>query len=47
MSRILYRKRMRKIALETEILKYSPSKSKDVMLMGVCGEQCLNTSLAW
>jgi hypothetical protein len=37
MSRILYKKKMRKIALETEILGYSLLKSKDVILMEVCG----------
>jgi hypothetical protein len=37
MSRILYREKIREIALETGILGYSPSKSKNVILMGVCG----------
>jgi hypothetical protein len=37
MSRILYRERMREIALGTRILRYSLSKSKNVILMGVCG----------
>jgi hypothetical protein len=36
MSRILYRERMRKIALVTGILGYNPLKSKDVILIRVC-----------
>jgi hypothetical protein len=37
MSRILYRERMRKIALGIGILGYSLLKSKDMILMRVCG----------
>jgi hypothetical protein len=37
MSRILYRERMRDIALRTGILRYNSLKSKDVILMRVYG----------
>jgi hypothetical protein len=46
MSRILYRERMREIAFRTRILRYSLSKSKDMILIEVCRGQCLNVSLA-
>jgi hypothetical protein len=46
MSRILYRERMKEMAFRTEILGYNPLKSYEVILMGVCGEQYLNTNLA-
>jgi hypothetical protein len=37
MSRIVYIERIREMALGTGILGYRPLKSKEMMLMGVCG----------
>jgi hypothetical protein len=37
---------MRLMAFGTGMLRYNPLKSYEVMLMGVCGGQCLNANLA-
>jgi hypothetical protein len=37
---------MSEMVLGTGMLGYKPSKSKEVMLISVCGEQYLNTRLA-
>jgi hypothetical protein len=43
---MVYRERIKEMALGTEILGYNPLKLKEVMLMGVCGRQCLKANFA-
>jgi hypothetical protein len=40
------KKKMSEMVLGTGMLGYNPLKSKEVMLIGVCREQYLNTRLA-
>jgi hypothetical protein len=42
----VYKERIRKMALGTEMLGYSPSKLKKVIFIGVCGGQCLKARFA-
>jgi hypothetical protein len=37
---------MRKIAFRIEMLGYNPLKLKEVMLMDICGGQCLKANFA-
>jgi hypothetical protein len=45
-SKIVYKERISEIALGTGMFGYKPLKSNEEMLIGVCGEQCLNARLA-
>jgi hypothetical protein len=43
---MVYKERMKEMALGTGMLGYSPSKSKKVILMGMYEGQCLKARLA-